>query len=94
MPVLWPPLAIHQKEITGSVINQGNKAHTAIRPRCPHDIMCRISSPFKPRHLSERSFGRMAAEEVSRVGSEAKVTPPRSRPSHAHTAKVTLGPLR
>lgn len=68
MPVLWPPLAIHQKEITGSVINQGNKAHTAIRPRCTHDIMCRISSPFKPRHLSERSFGRMAAEEVSRVG--------------------------
>lgn len=48
IPVLRPPLTIHQKEVTGTVINHDNKAHTAIWPWCPHDIMWRILSYWSP----------------------------------------------
>ena len=67
-------LAIHQNEITGSVINRGNKAHTAVQPWCSPDITCEISSPFKPGRESERSFSLMAGGEVPHVGCKAKVT--------------------
>lgn len=58
----WPPLAIHHRGSTGSVINQGNKTHTSVQapsqPQCPSDIMCRISSPIMPLSLSVRALGR------------------------------------
>lgn len=74
-----------EKEIADSVINQANKAHTAMQPRCPHDIMCEISSPFRPRHESEKSSSLIAGGEVPRVGSVAKVTVRRGPISFLHT---------
>lgn len=78
-------LAINQKEIPGSVINQGSKAPTAMQPWCSHDMMCEISSPFKPRCDSERSFTSVAGGEVPRVGWKAKVTVRRGPIFSTHT---------
>lgn len=61
------PLAIHQRGITGTVINHRNKVLIAIWPECPHDMICRILLPPKLQRLSERLLGCMNGEQVKRA---------------------------
>lgn len=91
IPVQQHPLAIHQVDVAGAVINQANKVLIATRPRRPHDMMCGILLPPKPWRLSERPFGRTPAEEAKRALSEAKVdAAERPGASSDCSAKVTF----